>query len=346
MRSVRAMILIATLLSGCGSTPPVVAAASPTASASPRPNEAPPIRGSGSIADLAPDDPYPASATFVRTSGRSQRLAAAPACQGRRGLRLLAVMATGPSDDREVLRLAEMSICPDRLTTPRLHVADASWARTARGGFAAVRRTDKLTDEAVLYRAAKEVPLRAADGYSTNIPVPFDDGGVAYAVATDRGMRVDLRDSAGTSRTLLTSGSSVYGFDYTPSGRRFAALERVGVPGASAGSRLTVADSDGVQRHLLGRPFAASLLVIDEQTAVVGDITDTPGAASVLVDLTTGRMRPLATGLFAVAHDVVGRRLLMRDVVGSLSWLSLATGDVVPLGAAAQWRVVGGDFVR
>lgn len=347
MYRARALMIAVVLLTGCASSQPGVVAEPPTPSLTARPAQAGLVDGAGSVTDLAADDPYPIMARFFPTVGRTERLIRASTCRGgKAGLRLLAVMATGPADDREVLSLVETAICEDGLSSPRPRVSGGSWARTSRGRFATVRRTPDLTDEAVLYSSAGARRLSSADGYSTNIPVPFDDGSVAFTVATDRGMRVDLLGSTGRPQTLMTSPSTVNGFDYSPSGQRFVALERVGGAGVAVGSRLTVADAHGVRRHTLALPSAVSLLVLDERTAVIGDITDRPGAASVLVDLDTGATRPLAVGLFALAFDAQGRRLLMRDRNGSLSWLSRASGLATPIAAAAKWRVVGGDLLR
>lgn len=341
------LLLMAVLLvAGCGTAEEgqasqVLPSRAATADASPASGF-----GSGTAAELAPKDPYPSAVSYVRVAGRGQSRPADGVCASTRGPRLLAVLASGPQDDRETLSLAETTVCPEGLTSPRTVLASASWARTARSLLAAVQRSADSTDHAVLYRSGKRQPLPPVRGYSTNIPVPYDDGSVAVAVADERGMRVDLLRPDAASATLLTSPTTVAGFDFTPSGGTFVAIEKVGAPGAYTATKMTVANANGVRRHLLPRPFAANLLVLDEAQAVIGDITDRPGAASVLVDLATGGVRPLAPGLFPVAYDPPGQRLLMRDGAGALFWLRPDGGKPQPVAGVVGIRVVGGDFVR
>lgn len=331
------------LVAGCAGEAEVIRAAPAT----PASREAAPVAGGrGGLDDFAPDDPYPAKSTYVSVAGRTDKVAVDPACRGGVGLRFLAVIATGPQDDTERLRVEEGTICRDVLSLSRTALPAGSWARTARNFYVSVRRSADATDQVVVVRGGQVQPLVPEQGHSTYIPTAYDDGAVAVAVADDRGVRVELLRRGKSPATLMTSPSSISGFDYTPSGSKFVGLDRLGVPGAFTGSRLSVADAAGTRQHSLASPFAASIVVLDEQRAVVGDITDRPGGGSVMVDLATGALRPLAVGLFPLAYDRARDRLLMRNAAGALAWLSPQGGSVSPVAVPAGLRVVGGDFLR
>lgn len=256
------------------------------------------------------------------------------------------MLASGAPDDSEMTDLAEVGVCGEGLTAATTKLRGASWARAAKGWHAVVRRAADSTDQVELHRGGRSQRLPELGGHSTNIPVPFDDGSVAVAVADDRGMRVDLVRDSKPPVTIMTSPSTIYGFDYTPSGRRFVAIDRLGVPGAYTGTRLTVADASGVRQQVLPRALAARLVVLDEDRAIVGDITSQPGAGSVLVDLNTGVSAQPVPGLFPIAYDAAANRVLMRDDGGAVWWLPLDAGTPQPITGLPGFRVVAGDLVR
>jgi hypothetical protein len=301
----------------------------------------------GTLSDLIPDKPYQPSTAFVPVEPRSNPVIRKGACaDGRDGFAFAAIEATGPADDREEASLVEGTLCPEAFTAAKASLPGAKWARTATRTLATVYTAEDYSDQVGVLRDGRRMALPDPGGYSSNIPVPFNDGSVAMAVADESGMRVVLLRSSGDYATIATSPTTINAFDYTPSGKRFLMLDRLGVAGASAGTRLTVASSSATKQYTLTMPLAVHLLAIDENHAIVADIASRPEGASVIVDLNTGLTRPLARGLFPIVYDGTSGRALMRDTAGKLFWLDVAAGTRQAVAHSGPARIVGGDFLR
>lgn len=352
MRRTRLLCLAAALFaSGCNgsasapSDSPVPAAGSQDAQGK-LPQSAGP--SAGSLSELIPDDPYQASTTFVPVKPRSDPIVRKGVCaDGQDGLAFAAIEATGPADDREELSLVEGALCPEGLTATEASLPGAKWVRTAQQMLAMVYTAEDYSDQVSVFRDGRPLTLPSPDGYSSNIPVPFNDGSFAMAVADEHGMRVALfSPTTGKYTTIATSPSTINAFDYTPSGKRFLMLDRLGVAGAYTGTRLTVASSSATKQYTLSMPLAVHLLAIDENSAIVADIASRSEGASAVVDLNTGLARPLARGLFPIAYDGTSGRALMRDEAGKLFWLDIRAGTRQAVAHSGRSRIVGGDFLR
>lgn len=345
---------VAVALGACGAPSPATpapTAASPattTVPASGPPSTGATVPPTAALPVTTPTPSVPPRYAFVPGGGRTAPPRTAGCPDGTRAPVLLALLATGPRDTRERVRLHDLALCPGALRVLRAR-SDATWVRTAAPEtYVTVERGPDLSDVAILHRDGKRSRLDPGGGYSTQIPDIGADGSVAYAAISGERHRLVLSRPRRAPVTLGESPTGIDGIAYSPTGARLFVLEPAGRPPAQTDSTLRVVDASGERAMRTGRPRAAFLHALDETRVVIGDVAETPADSSVVVDTATGRRTPLRPGLFAVAYDARTGRLLVRDVADwSLAWLSgPAFATETRLGGVDGARVVGGDWLR
>lgn len=232
-------------------------------------------------------------------------------------------------------------------------IASGSGYVTARKGTVAYVRGGGTADSRITVvrgRTLQDIPLDGAARQFT--PVVGPTGVVAYldyADATAR-MRLRLADRDGRRTTVGTvAGSGLAAPSYSaptwlPDGR-LAVLMRSST--SASLSRLQVFRGTALlgERTVL-RPFALSVLAVDNTRVVLSDYVGAPGERSVVLDLRTDTMTLLPAGSRPIAWNSQRSALLASAGDGTSHWLEGASfGTKVAVASIAGRHVVGGSHI-